>query len=65
MTDNVATLNGYTREAWATSADGAMEIPILLKPGTDLDGRVRAWNMDEQDWIVLNGWNWSIELKDN
>lgn len=62
MTDNVAVLAGYTVEYLAEC--DAHSIPILAKPDADLDGRFRAWDMDEQEFIVINGWLWTFAPPD-
>jgi hypothetical protein len=59
MTDNVAILDGFTREVWA-SCD-AHEGPYLIKPDTDLDGAFKAWDMDAQEFVRINGWLWAID----
>ena len=35
---------------------------VLTNPGADLDGKFRAWDIDEQEWIVVNGWEFEIEI---
>lgn len=59
MTDNVAVLDGYTREVFATT--GAIDLYLLIKPDADLDGTFRAWDMDEQEFVRVNGWLFIIE----
>jgi hypothetical protein len=59
MTDNIATLRGFTRHVLATS-DGC-DLFLLIKPDTDLDSTFRAWDTNEQTWIKVNGWLFSIE----
>ena len=58
MTDNIATLDGYTYELFAEC--DACEMPILVKAGTDLDGTFKAWDMDNQEYVTINGWNWTF-----
>lgn len=55
MTDNIATLEGFTVEV-STDTD----FHFLIKRDTDLKSRFRAWDMDEQDWIWVNGWEFSF-----
>jgi hypothetical protein len=55
MTDNIATLAGFTREIAAYSDQGH-ELYLLIKPETDLDSRFKAWDMEEQEFIRVNGW---------
>jgi hypothetical protein len=60
MTDNGAVLDGYTQEVEATN--GFMDLYLLVKPDADLDGTFKAWDTDAQEWILVNGWLWNIEL---
>lgn len=59
MTDNVAILRGYTREVEADSA--AYTLHLLVMPGQDYDETFKAWDMDEQEFIEVDGWLWSFE----
>ncbi|EQB12680.1 hypothetical protein [Novosphingobium lindaniclasticum] len=59
MADNVAVLAGFTEELFADCAEASM--PILVQPGTDLDGSFKAWDMDNQEFVRINGWYWSFE----
>ena len=54
MTDNVAILDGFTREI--TLSNGAEELFLLIRPDTDLDSCFRAWDTDNQEYIKLYGW---------
>ena len=54
MTDNVAVLEGYTEEV-CLACDIA-DLCLLVKPGTNLESEFKAWDMDEQEFIVVNGW---------
>ena len=58
MTDNVAFLDGYTLEVEATCPEH--ELYLLVKPGTDFDDAFRAWDTDNQEFIRVNGWLYSI-----
>ena len=58
MTDHIATVKGYTREVTAVSADN--ELYLLVKPDTDFDATFRAWDTDNQEFIRVNGWLYSI-----
>ncbi len=60
MTDNVVVLDGYT-EGYIASNGMDIELFILVKPETDLDSRFKAWDSDEQDYIVINGWLFTFE----
>ncbi len=59
MTDNVAVLQGFTKEV--TAENHAFYLHLLVKPETDFDGRFRAWDCDEQEFITVNGWLFIIE----
>jgi hypothetical protein len=59
MTDNAAILEGYTVEVVADASCYCMN--LLVKPDTDYDSTFRAWDMDAQEFVTLNGWLWSIE----
>lgn len=54
MTDNIAVLEGFTREVVATSQ--VVDLFLLVKPDTDFDDVFKAWDMDEQEFIRVNGW---------
>jgi hypothetical protein len=56
MSDNIAVLDGYTEEYFAASHEH--EMPILVKPGTDFDSTFKAWDMDNQEYVTINGWLW-------
>lgn len=59
MSDNIATLEGYTRDLFAYS--GSFDLHILVRPDTDLDDRFKAWDCDLQEWVRLNGWLFTFE----
>lgn len=54
MSDNSAVMQGFTEEVALTSSE--YDLFLLVRPGTDLDSRFRAWDTDEQEWLVVNGW---------
>ena len=54
MTDNVATLAGYTKEVHISN--GSCDLFLLVKPNTEYEGTFRAWDMDNQEFISVNGW---------
>lgn len=62
MSDNVAILNGYTREVIASGIEH--DLYLLVKPEADLSGTFKAWDMDNQEFIRVNGWLYSIEQTD-
>lgn len=57
--DNAAVLAGYTKEVLAEG--GCYCLSLLIQPDADLDGTFKAWDMDSQGWIRVNGWNFSFE----
>ena len=59
MTDNVAVLQGYTKEVMAYG--GGIDLFLLIKPETDIDGVFTAWDSDMQEFINVNGWLFIIE----
>jgi hypothetical protein len=59
MTDNIATLRGFTRYVLADSDQ--VSLHLLIRPETDLDSTFRAWDTDKQTWIKVNGWLFSFE----
>ena len=59
MTNNVATLQGFTEGYFAQCA--SYDLFILVKPDADLDGRFKAWDTDAQEFIWINGWLWTFE----
>lgn len=56
MSDNAAVMQGYTEERSLISQFGEIELYLLIKPNTDLDSRFKAWDTDNQEWIMVNGW---------
>lgn len=59
MTDNVAVLDGFTKEVLAECTMHSLN--LLIRPDTDLDSRFKAWDMDEQEFIRINGWLFTFE----
>lgn len=60
MTDNIAILQGYTKEVLL---DGSIyTLNALVKPDADLGDRFKAWDMDEQEFIWVNGWLFDSEV---
>ena len=59
MTDNVAILEGYTDAIVASS--WSCELYLLVKPDTDFDSSFKAWDTIEQEFILVNGWNFTFE----
>ena len=56
MTDNIAILEGYTREVMGEYK--GYNFSLLVKPETleDLAQRFKAWDMDAQQFVYVNGW---------
>lgn len=59
MSDNVAILDGYTREILASCIDH--DLYLLVKPDADLSGTFKAWDTDNQEFIRVNGWLYSVD----
>lgn len=59
MSDNIATLEGFTVGYIAEC--GLMNVHILVKPETDLDSRFKAWDCDNQQWLNIFGYVWTFE----
>jgi hypothetical protein len=59
MTDNTAVLDGYTREVVASG--GMHELYLLVRPDTDFNSRFLAWDTDEQEFVRVSGWLFSVE----
>lgn len=58
--DNTAVLDGYTIEVTATCSEH--ELYLLIKPDTDLTGTFKAWDTDNQEYIRVNGWLYSLDV---
>jgi hypothetical protein len=58
MGDNAAILEGYTREVVAIG--GGSELYLLVKPDTDFESTFEAWDSDDQEFIRVNGWLFTI-----
>ena len=58
MTDNVAVLQGYTTEL--ACSNWSLDLNVLVRPDTDTDGEFKAWCMDEQEFIKVSGWLFTI-----
>jgi len=61
MSDNIAVLDGFTREIYAHCSNGLNDLYLMVQPNADLDGTFRAWDMDGQEFIRVNGWLFTIE----
>lgn len=58
---NAAVLAGYTEEILAYAYGSDLDLHLLIKPGTDLDGAFKAFCADEQEMIRVNGWLFTFE----
>lgn len=58
MTTDRATALGYTEAVTAENA--AYVLTLMVQPGTDLEGRFKAWDCDEQEFIMVSGWSFDI-----
>lgn len=54
MSDNAAILEGFTVEV--TAEYQLDTLYLLVRPDTDYDSRFKAWDMDGQEYIRVNGW---------
>jgi hypothetical protein len=54
VTDNIAVLDGYTEEVYVEHAGTILH--LLVVPDTDLADRFKAWDMDYQEYVHVNGW---------
>jgi hypothetical protein len=59
MSDNTAILAGYSRPV--TACSDFHTLYLWVRPDADLDGRFRAYDSDECEWLNVNGWLFSIE----
>jgi len=63
MHDNImekaAMLSGYTKVITAESAE--YYLTLLVREGADLECSFRAFCTDENEYITVNGWLFSID----
>ncbi len=59
MTDNIAVMEGFTQEVVAEV--GGYVLHLLVKPNTFFDDAFKAWDMDAQEFVRINGWLCTIE----
>lgn len=59
MSDNTAILAGYTKELLADG--GPYSLHLFVKPSQFLDERFRAYDADNCEWLMVNGWLFSFE----
>ena len=49
----------YTEELEAYCPE--CDMLIRVKPGTDLDGTFKAWDVETEEFVTINGWMWKFE----
>ena len=54
MLIKAAQARGYTRELWVDV--GCDTLNVLVRPGTDLDARFRAFDLEDCTYIRVTGW---------
>jgi hypothetical protein len=59
MTTQAAMIKGYTREIKLT--DSVYNLHLLVKEDTDIEGTFKAWCLDENEWLSVNGWTLWLE----
>lgn len=57
-----ARAKGYTRRVYIDSGMEGCE--ALISPSADLDGKIKLWDLDNGEWLTVNGWNCDIEDSD-
>lgn len=50
---------GYTQAIMASG--GCYDLELLIKPDTDLDDRFTAFDVDNGEYLAINGWLFSFE----
>jgi len=53
-------LKEYTKQVTCDSTD--YQLDLLVKPDTDFNGIFKAWDIDCQEFIAVNGWLFNIIL---
>jgi|688.fasta_scaffold462568_2 hypothetical protein len=51
-------MEGFSETYCAECALYSLEIAV--QPGTDMDGRFRAFDLETNEYIWLNGWLWTF-----
>lgn len=52
----------YTLELYGYAS--AVDLHISVEPDTDLDSRFKAYDHDEDEMIMVNGWNFTFDQVD-
>lgn len=58
-TEEQARAAGYTKHVQADCTSYTLD--LLIKPHADLDERFRAYDLDEGEYVDVNGWLWTFE----
>lgn len=58
MNNDTARSAGFTKHVIADCPEYTLN--LLISPDTYYDNRFRAWDLDEQEWIAVNGWLFDI-----
>ncbi len=58
MSDTVAVLQGFTKEV--VLENELLTLFLLVRPETDLGECFKAWDTDNQEFIRVNGWLFSM-----
>ncbi len=58
VANNVAMLEGFTKEVVLESE--SLTLFLLVRPETDLGEQFKAWDADNQEFIRVNGWLFSV-----
>ena len=58
MTGNIAVLQGFTKEV--VLENESLTLFLLVQPETALGERFKAWDTDNQEFIRVNGWLFSV-----
>jgi len=58
VTDNVAVLQGFTKEV--VLENESLTLFLLVRTETDFGERFKAWDTDNQGFIRVNGWLFSM-----
>lgn len=58
-TSETAIAKGFTRPVYIDF--GSMDVEALIRPETDLDGRFKAFDIANNEWLNINGWLATVE----
>jgi|HubBroStandDraft_3_1064219.scaffolds.fasta_scaffold116966_3 hypothetical protein len=58
MSEAQAIAKGYDVVVEATG--NTMDFLLLVKPEQDYDDRFMAWDLEQGEWIMINGWLFSF-----